>query len=186
MRHCQDKLPGFSIAFIGVSLAYSYELLKYDCVSCFNLLQGVLVGPRGARFIREAHAKGRTILAWTVNAEEWMDWGIRKGLEGIITDDPAKYTDIRKRWEHDGSEGDKDADADGRPSEATTLRRPMAIAPPTAHPPNTKSITGFFLRRWTKLYLLVGLMRMIELIFINYMRVKYGWESKQVRAALGR
>ncbi|CAK7228233.1 hypothetical protein SCUCBS95973_006813 [Sporothrix curviconia] len=186
MRHCQDKLPGFPLAYIGVSLSYSYELLKYDCVSYFNLLQGVLVGPRGARFIREAHAKGRGIFVWTVNSEEWMDWSIRKGLEGVITDDPSKFSDIRKRWEQDGSNGDKGDDSDAPPSEATPLRRPVAKAPPTAHPPNTKTITGFFLRRWTKLYMIIGLMRLVEQLVINFIRAKNGWESKQIRAALER
>ncbi|CAK7224339.1 hypothetical protein SBRCBS47491_005515 [Sporothrix bragantina] len=186
MRHCQDKLPGFPIAYIGISLSYSYELLKYDCVSYFNLLQGILVGPRGARFIREAHAKGRAIFVWTVNSEEWMDWSIHKGLEGVITDDPSKFADIRKRWEQDDGDGDKDEGSDDQPSEATPLRRPVAKAPRTAHPPNTKTVTGFFIRRWTKLYMIIGLLRLLEQVVTGIMRAKYGSSSKRIRAALER
>jgi hypothetical protein len=187
MRHSQDKLPGFPIAYIGFSLAYSYELLKYDCVSYFNLLQGILVGPRGSRFIREAHAKGRVIFVWTVNAEEWMDWSIRTGVEGVITDDPAKFSDVRKRWEDNEGGDDIDDKEDSEPaSEQSPLQRAATKAPPTAHPPNTKTISGFFLRRWTKLYVIVGLLRLLEQVLTNVMRVKYGWEGKRVRTALDR
>lgn len=178
MRHSQDKLPGFPIAYIGISLAYSYELLKYDCVQYFNILQGILVGPRGNRFIREAHAKGRSILVWTVNSEEWMDWSIRKGVEGVITDDPSKFADVRKRWEdHNDNEGDDDESKNNEAaatSELTPLRRNVAMSLPIAHPPNTKTISGFFLRRWTWLYALVGLQRILEQVIVNIMRAKYG------------
>ncbi|KAL1912146.1 hypothetical protein Sste5344_001979 [Sporothrix stenoceras] len=185
MRHSQDKLPGFPIAYIGFSLAYSYELLKYDCVQYFNLLQGILVGPRGNRFIREAHAKGRVILVWTVNSEEWMDWSIREGVEGVITDDPAKFADVRKRWED--NEGDNEGKEENEAaSELTPLRRTVTKVLPTAHPPNTKTISGFFLRRWTKLYTIIGLLRLLEQVFTNVMRLKYGWESKRVKTALER
>ncbi|CAK7565151.1 MAG: hypothetical protein SEPTF4163_003060 [Sporothrix epigloea] len=173
MRHCQDKLPGYSIAYIGISLSYSYELLKYDCVSHFNLLQGILVGPRGARFIHKAHAKGRAVLVWTVNTEEWMDWSIRAGVDGVITDDPPKFSRIRKRWEQDGSDGEDDKGS-----------RDVDKFPPTAHPPDTKTVTGFFLRRWTRLYIIVGLVRVIEQLATNFRRARYGWEGERIRAAL--
>lgn len=186
MRHAQDRLPGFPIAYIGLCLAYCYELLKYDCVSYFNVLQAILVGPRGARFIREAHAKGHAIFVWTVNSEEWMDWSIREGVEGVITDDPSKFADVRKRWEDKESDDDESKE-DGEPaSELTPLRRTATNAPPTAHPRNTKTLSGFFLRRWTKLYIIVGLLRLLEQVKTNVLRVKYGWEAKQVRTALDR
>ncbi|CAK7208199.1 hypothetical protein SEUCBS140593_000092 [Sporothrix eucalyptigena] len=186
MRFSQDKLPGFPIAYIGFSLAYSYELLKYDCVSYFNLLQGVLVGPRGARFIREARARGRGIFVWTVNSEEWMDWSIRKSLDGVITDDPSKFAAIRKRWEDDGKDDDKEEGSEDYVSETTPLRRSVDKALPTAHPPNTKTITGFFLRRWAKLYAIVGFLRLLEQVITNIMRYKYGWEGKRIRECLDR
>lgn len=186
MRHSQDKLPGFPIAYIGISLAYSYELLKYDCVQYFNLLQGILVGPRGNRFIHEAHAKGRSILVWTVNSEEWMDWSIRKGIEGVITDDPAKFANVRKRWEDNNESNDDKENNSEQASELTPLRRNVTKSLPTAHPPNTKTISGFFLRRWAFLYALVGLQRLLEQIVVNIMRAKYGWESKRFKAALDR
>ncbi|CAK7266713.1 hypothetical protein SEPCBS119000_002171 [Sporothrix epigloea] len=184
MRHCQDMLPGYSIAYIGISLSYSYELLKYDCVSHFNLLQGILVGSRGARFIHEAHAKGRAVLAWTVNSEEWMDWSIRAGIDGVITDDPSKFSRIRKRWEQDDSDDEAGRDPDKQPSEATPLRRSTEKSPPTAHPPHTRTATGYFLRRWTRLYMIVGLVRVIEQLATNFLRARYGWEGKRIRAAL--
>lgn len=177
MRHCQKQLPGFPIAYIGFSLAYSYELLKYECVTYFNLLQNILVGPRGRRFIRQAQAQGRYVLAWTVNAEEWMDWSIRNGIDGVITDDPARFAEIRKRWEDEEEE-------DSKASEVTPLAS-KTIAPPAVHPPTSKSLTGLYIRRWARLYTIVGLLQTLEQVFVCLRWAKRGRESKRIQEALG-
>lgn len=31
---------------------------------------------------------------WTVNDVNWMKWAIRKGVDGVITDDPKKYLEV--------------------------------------------------------------------------------------------
>jgi phosphatidylglycerol phospholipase C len=63
------------------------------------MFQRGLVGPFGTKFIRKAKAANRLIFAWTVNEEEWMEWSIKKGLDGVITDDPKLYRDVCDRLE---------------------------------------------------------------------------------------
>jgi len=36
--------------------------------------------------------------AWTVNDEKAMDWCIRRRVDGVITDDPAKFIKFRDGW----------------------------------------------------------------------------------------
>ena len=187
MRHCQDKLPGFPISYIGFSLAYSYELLKYDCVTYFNLLQNILVGSRGKKFIEQAQARGRYVLVWTVNAEEWMDWSIHNGVDGVITDDPARFAEVRKRWEDNGDDNEVDDEGKDAPSELTPLHGPSrtAVPPPVAHPPTSKSLTGFYIRRWARLYAIVGLLQTLEQVIVTIRWARNGWDGKRIQAALG-
>lgn len=90
-------LPGYSAALIGFDLLYARRFLKVPNVG-FNMLQKVLVGPFGARFIRDVQAAERRLFVWTVNDEEWMEWSIRKNVDGVITDDPKMFLDVCKRW----------------------------------------------------------------------------------------
>lgn len=94
---CDDYLPGFPITHIGFSILYAYHFLKVPNVS-FNLLLAVLMTPWGEAFIKKAKAQKRPIFAWTVNDERRMRWGIRKELDGIITDDPKLFLEVRKGW----------------------------------------------------------------------------------------
>ncbi|KAI9730884.1 MAG: hypothetical protein M1834_005602 [Cirrosporium novae-zelandiae] len=97
-------LPNFPITYIGFSLPYARNFLSIPNAS-FNLLQKSLVGPYGARFMRDARALGRRIFVWTVNEEVWMAWGIRKGVGGVITDEVEKFLDVCKRWEDNDGAG---------------------------------------------------------------------------------
>lgn len=58
------------------------------------MLQSILVGPIGAAFMRDVKKEGRELFVWTVNKEEWMKWAIHKGVDGVITDDPAKFRQV--------------------------------------------------------------------------------------------
>jgi phosphatidylglycerol phospholipase C len=82
---------------------YARQFLKIPNVS-FNMFQKVLVGPLGAKLLRDARADDRAVFVWTVNEEEWMEWSIRKAVDGVITDDPALFLDVCKRYE-DGLDG---------------------------------------------------------------------------------
>ncbi|KFY64419.1 hypothetical protein V497_01705 [Pseudogymnoascus sp. VKM F-4516 (FW-969)] len=90
---CSHYLPGFPITHIGFSISYARQFLKVPNVS-FNMLQKIMVGPWGDRFLAECKALNRPVFLWTVNEEKWMKWCINKGVDGVITDDPKKYLEI--------------------------------------------------------------------------------------------
>lgn len=96
---CANYLPTFAITHIGFSLAYARQFLSVPNVS-FNVLQQSLLLPYfGARFLRDAKAKGRPVYDWTVNEEAMMRWSISKGLDGVITDDPKTFLEVCDDWE---------------------------------------------------------------------------------------
>lgn len=68
----------------------------------FNMAQAVLMTPWGKAFIRKAQGDKRAVYAWTVNDESRMRWDIRQGLDGVITDDPKLFLEVRKSW-HGGT-----------------------------------------------------------------------------------
>lgn len=98
---CHKHLPGFPVSHIGFSLFYANQFFRVQNVS-FNMLQEVLLGPFGSRFLSKAKAENRTVLVWTVNNELLMRWCIKRGLDGVITDNPKKFLDVRDKW----NEGD--------------------------------------------------------------------------------
>lgn len=95
---CADVLPGFPVALIGFSTAYARRFLTVPNVA-FNMLYDVLVGPLGAGFLRAAKKKGRPVFAWTVNDKKKMRWCVRKELDGVVTDDPQKFMEVREEFE---------------------------------------------------------------------------------------
>jgi phosphatidylglycerol phospholipase C len=62
------------------------------------MLQAVLVGPVGKKFIKEAKSYDRQIFAWTVNDEKRMRWCINSELDGVISDDPEKFLEVCKDY----------------------------------------------------------------------------------------
>jgi glycerophosphoryl diester phosphodiesterase len=110
---CHQHLPGYPISNIGFSTCYARQFLNVPNVS-FNMLQKVLLGPVGARFIRDVKKAQRPLFVWTVNDSNLMKWSIQKELDGVITDDPKKFNRICDDWE-----GDKESIA--RPSFAQWL-----------------------------------------------------------------
>ena len=98
--HAATLLPGYPIAYIGFSLIYAHRFLseaKYPNVN-FNLLQQGLVGPAGGQFIKAIRRAERKLYVWTVNEEIWMRWSIKKGVDGVITDDPKKFRELCDRY----------------------------------------------------------------------------------------
>jgi len=96
---CSTYLPTFAISHIGFSIPYARQFLSVPNVS-FNILQKTLIVPYfGARFLRDAKAKGRPVFVWTVNEESMMTWSISNGLDGVITDDPEKFLEVCEDWE---------------------------------------------------------------------------------------
>ncbi|GJC89207.1 phosphatidylglycerol phospholipase C [Colletotrichum liriopes] len=82
----------------------------------FNMFQKALVGPVGKRFIRDVKKADRRLFVWTVNDEEWMEWSIRAGADGVITDDPELFLEVCRRWKGgDGPAADDDDDDATKP-----------------------------------------------------------------------
>ncbi|KAK4122408.1 PLC-like phosphodiesterase, partial [Parathielavia appendiculata] len=112
IHHARLHLPGHPLAYIGSSLLYARRFLSDEHADVqFNLFQPTLVGPVGAHFRREVRKRGRKLFVWTVNDRGWMEWCIRKGVDGVITDDVGKFTEVRDRFGDgdggfDGGEGD--------------------------------------------------------------------------------
>jgi tubulin gamma len=94
---CSKYLPGFPITHIGISILYASHWRKVLNIS-FNMLQFTLMTPWGRSFTRKAQRDNRPVFAWTVNAERHMRWDIRHGLDGVITDDPKRFLEIRREW----------------------------------------------------------------------------------------
>lgn len=97
---CSRYLPGFPISHIGFSTLIASYFFTVPNVS-FNMAQAILMNPWGRLFIRKAQNDGRPVYAWTVNEESRMRWDIRHGLDGVVTDDPKLFLEVRKSW-HEG------------------------------------------------------------------------------------
>jgi phosphatidylglycerol phospholipase C len=52
----------------------------------------------GASFRRAARKRGRKLFVWTVNEEGWMEWSVRKGVDGVITDEVERLTGVLDRF----------------------------------------------------------------------------------------
>jgi phosphatidylglycerol phospholipase C len=100
LPYCTQYLPGFPITHIGFSVAYARQFLKVPNVS-FNMLQKTMIGPLGNRFMRDCKRLQRPLYLWTVNDADWMKWSIKKGVDGVITDDPQKFLDVCKDYDDD-------------------------------------------------------------------------------------
>jgi hypothetical protein len=97
---CSRYLPGFPVSHIGFSTLVASYFFTVPNIS-FNMQQAVLMTPWGKAFVRKAQREQRAMYAWTVNEESRMRWDIRQGLDGVITDDPKLFLEVRKAW-HEG------------------------------------------------------------------------------------
>jgi phosphatidylglycerol phospholipase C len=77
------------------------------------------MSPLGYRFVEAVHdaPDSRMVLAWTVNRPRHMRWCIRRGVDGVITDDPQEFRRICDEWEDD----DEEIDAKTRAEDRKTL-----------------------------------------------------------------
>lgn len=99
---CQTYLPSYPITHIGFSISYARTFLTPTLPNVsFNMLQKVLVGPFGSKFLRDVRRANRPILTWTVNEVQWMRWCIGKGVDGVITDDPKLFLEVGKEYLED-------------------------------------------------------------------------------------
>lgn len=137
---CQYYLPGFPISHIGFSTCYARQFLKVENCS-FNMLQKVLLGPIGAKFMRDVRKAGRQLFVWTVNDENLMKWSIQRRVDGVITDDPKKFKDICDSY------GDHEPAAN--PSLWQWLYTFWLVSPPGPQ-------SSFSLLTYPRLYIMIG------------------------------
>ncbi|KAF7717409.1 Uncharacterized protein PECH_006445 [Penicillium ucsense] len=99
-------LPNFPMALICFDFKYARKFLHVEDLA-YNVNQSVLMGPLGWGFLDDVRAARRQIYLWTVNAPNLMRWGIRHGVDGVITDDPALFRKVCEAWEreHGGTDG---------------------------------------------------------------------------------
>lgn len=100
---CAEHLPGYPITHIGKSLIYASRFFSVPNVS-FNLLWISLIPPWSFLFLRAARRQKRPVYAWTVNHRKVMQWCIRRDFDGVITDDPKLFLDVRESWREGGSQ----------------------------------------------------------------------------------
>lgn len=93
-------IPGFPITHIGFSTSYARHFFTVPNVS-FNMLIPMLVAPGGRRFIRDARGEGREVYAWTANDKDKIEWCIRRKLDGVCTDDVAKFLAICEDYDEE-------------------------------------------------------------------------------------
>ena len=127
-------LPGFPLAYIGWSVLIARQFLRWPTPVNFNMFQKTLAGPLGRGLVRDAHAAParRAVYGWTVNEPAWMEWSIERGLDGVITDDPALFRDVCDRYEDvlDGvrprARASPSVKRTGRKSQAPKARSPSS------------------------------------------------------------
>lgn len=95
----QEHLPGFPMMHIAFSTTYARQFFDVANVG-FNMMLYALLMPGGKRFLRDAQdIYDRKVLSWTVNGEDSMKWCIRKGLDGVVTDEVELYLDVAERFD---------------------------------------------------------------------------------------
>jgi len=95
----QQHLPGFPMMHIAFSATYARQFLAVANVG-FSIMFYALLMPGGKQFLRDAqHVHKRKVLSWTINGEDHMKWCIRRGLDGVVTDEVEKYLDVAERFD---------------------------------------------------------------------------------------
>ncbi|KAI8963770.1 PLC-like phosphodiesterase [Daldinia sp. FL1419] len=98
IKLCKEFLPKFQVAHVGFSKTYARALAKHEPRLSISLLFNSLAFPvSGARFIRDAKEAGHPLYSWTVNDEDRMEWCVRSGLAGVVTDDPKLFLEVSRR-----------------------------------------------------------------------------------------
>ncbi|KAF9190253.1 hypothetical protein BGZ51_008784 [Haplosporangium sp. Z 767] len=101
-----DKyLPKFSRVNIGFSLDIAREHFPPSKVDGYSINFMVLSTPAGRRFIKEMHAAGKPILAWTVNDTAETRECVRMGIDYVLTDRTKVLEKVLHEYETLGHEG---------------------------------------------------------------------------------
>lgn len=111
-----SHLPTYPVTHIGFALSYARHFFNLPHVS-FNLFLPMLIAPGGRNFIHEAReVHSRPVMAWTVNEADAMAWSVRRGLDGVVTDEPGRFLRTCADWGQGrrvGVEGDGEGEDGG-------------------------------------------------------------------------
>jgi glycerophosphoryl diester phosphodiesterase len=95
----QEHLPGFSMMHIAFNVIYARQFFEVPNIG-FNAMFYALLTPGGKKFLRDAQdVYNRKVLSWTINSEDSMKWCIRRGLDGVVTDEVELYLDVAERFD---------------------------------------------------------------------------------------
>lgn len=95
----QQYLSGFPMMHIAFSTTYARQFLQVENVG-FNMMFYALLMPGGNQFLHDAQkVHKRKVLSWTINGEDNMKWCIRRGLDGVVTDEVEKYLEVADRFD---------------------------------------------------------------------------------------
>ncbi|KAF3058674.1 Phosphatidylglycerol phospholipase C [Daldinia childiae] len=157
----KEFLPKYSVAHVGFSTTYARALAKHEPSLSISMLYYSLALPIvGTRFIRDVKKAGHPLHSWTVNDEDRMEWCVRNGLDGVVTDDPKLFLEVSKRVAEDEAK-----------NEGTAVRRKLSSVSLSTH--------AWRVFEWTR-YIL-GMF-----IVVNIYLFKYGLPWTQVPKVLGK
>ncbi|KAI1467950.1 PLC-like phosphodiesterase [Daldinia caldariorum] len=103
IKLCKQFLPKYQLAHVGFSTTYARALARHEPAVSVSMLYHALALPVfGPRFVRDAQRAGLPLYSWTVNEPDRMEWCVRAGLDGVVTDDPGLFLDVSRRLAEEG------------------------------------------------------------------------------------
>lgn len=93
-------LPDYPITLIGFSTTYARCLTHIPNIS-FSMLRHTMASPFGGQFLRDMKQLGIPVHVWTLNDESWMEWSVKKGFSGVITDEVSLFHEVCDRMRND-------------------------------------------------------------------------------------
>ncbi|KAJ7596457.1 PLC-like phosphodiesterase [Mycena floridula] len=90
----KEILPSCRRSSISFSLSMTKAYLWRD-VDCVSVWFRALMGPEGQQFRDAVKKAGKKLMVFTVNEPEHMMEMVRWGVDGIVTDVPHRWMDIR-------------------------------------------------------------------------------------------
>ncbi|KAH7026106.1 PLC-like phosphodiesterase, partial [Microdochium trichocladiopsis] len=99
IRLSRKYLPAFPLANVTWSPFYAGAVAEAVPDAALSVHRLALYSPFGQLLMRRVRRSGNhPLYSWTINEESWMEWAIRRRLDGIITDDPKLYLEVCKRY----------------------------------------------------------------------------------------
>jgi len=99
VRLSRKYMPKFPLANVTWSPFYATAMAKAVPDIGLSVHRLALYSPFGQLLMRRIQGSGsHPLYSWTINEEGWMEWAIRRRLNGIITDDPKLYLEVCKRY----------------------------------------------------------------------------------------